>query len=93
MKVRLLLPAGEIPAGSRVTKPSGNKIYELLDKIVIYLGDGQRTVIPAESGVHFLAASNDGRFNAIPSDQELAWVVDEEDLLQWLEHRRDGENQ
>lgn len=91
----VLLPAADIPLGSFVTKRTGEKQYVLVDKITVYYEPDNKQVIPANEGALFLVAepnagSASAGINAVGASAVLAWHVEEEDLLEWLEERRQG---
>ena len=84
MEIKVVLPARDIPLGETVTKVTGEKPYKLIDTVKFYGDDAPENVV-AEKGVLFLVS--EGQINIIPADKELAWRVDEMDLLYWLQDR------
>jgi hypothetical protein len=84
MDIKLILPAGEIPLDSTVTKATGNKPYQLVDTIRFF-GEGAPENVCSGKGVLFLV--NGSSVNAVPADQELAWTMPEEEILSWLAYR------
>lgn len=91
--MRVLLPAGDIPLGSTVTKRSGETEYVLRDALRIYGPDKQVQTISAQGGACFLVSPS-GDATAISATTLLLWSVeDEEYLLSWLEKRVYGEEQ
>jgi hypothetical protein len=70
-KIKVIMPVRDIPEGSEVTKPIGNKQYRLLREIRIF-GD-EPLNIKADDGSAFIGV--DAYFNVVSADQELAWVT------------------
>ena len=83
--MKVLISAKEIPVGSTVIKKTGSYEYTILDEIQIYQ-DGDKKTIPAQGGARFLT-NGDGAFSAVDGSLELLWVVEEEELIQFLEER------
>jgi hypothetical protein len=69
MSVTLILPASDIPDGTTVRKPTGEKKYKLCTDIQLY-GDGA-TVVKTDTSIRFLVSQN-GNINVIGQDQSLA---------------------
>lgn len=81
---KVLLPASEIPDGSKITKATGQKEYTLKRELRIFenLRGTECEVIKAKTGVVFLV--KDGDINAYPDHTKLLWVVEPKEFYQWL---------
>lgn len=72
--------------GCKVTKPTGEKIYLLKDRVIVVGADfelrteGTRYLCPVEAS---------GNITAIPGDQILKWETTEEELLNFLSERQE----
>ena len=86
--MKIILPAGEIPIGSRVTKRTGTSTFKLIDMVQIYSdikGEPSKK-IRADEGVRFLIGVNGGGdINAISDKTELCWITSRDELLDFLE--------
>ena len=78
--MKVILPAQSIPDGSTVTKVTGRKLCKLVNTVKIY-GEHKEEVVV--QGCKFLIS--DGNINAIPALTELIWIVEELELLRYLE--------
>ncbi len=90
MEIRVLLPAGKIPVNSTVCKPTGRAEFVLKDVIRIY---NSPEGIPQEiktDGCLFLVGPR-GDINAIGKDTPMMWIVDAEELLEYLKEIYDSE--
>ena len=87
--LKVILPAGEIPAGSRVRKIGGEKPYILRESIQIFFQekDRPRQEVKAEKGLRFLVPMNDmaGTVNAISVGTELVWLVEDSEFRDWID--------
>ncbi len=84
--IKLILPAGEIPVGSVVTKKNGEKQYTLKDKIRIFDANQNTTTINASDGTKLLVADT-GDANVIKDDVELVWEAEEYQVISYVENR------
>lgn len=84
--IKVLLPANEIPVGSRVTKRTGDKVYTLRNEIKVFGLANSNQVLKGEDGVRFLIAP-DGNAGAVDGQTELLWHTDKKSLSQWLEEQ------
>ena len=85
MKMKMLMPAENIPLGQTVTKKNGEKPYTIRDCVKIY-GDAdpnRQRELKADDGTRFLI-SESGDINVINGDVELVWIVDDYDLYRFL---------
>lgn len=80
--LKIILPAGEIPLGSTVTKKTGTKEYLLKDRLRVFGETGDRREIVAQPGCVFLVSEGDA--NAIPSTTEMLWTCQDWQLERWL---------
>lgn len=86
--MKLLIPVGEIPIGTKVTKRTGEKIYEVRDKILVYGGEGcKHPELKVTPGTK-LIVSIDPRYpfsvEAVPDTLEVIWEVSPDDLRRFL---------
>lgn len=81
--MKLLIKPSLIPNGSKVTKKTGNKEYILRDRITVYNEKGLPTTIPYSMGVKFMV-DNSGNIQTVSDNVELVWLVDEEELRDYL---------
>jgi len=83
MKIfKLLLPSNEIPLGSTVTKPTGEKKYILRNEIRIY--GPKEQIIKADDHSRFIV-SETGDANAVGNETILCWHIPQDELLLYLE--------
>lgn len=81
--MKVIMPAGQIPLGSTVTKIKGEKPYNLTDRLRVFSSDGSpRRDILAEKGTVFLV--HEGDANAIAASTEVVWLTNSEELLTYL---------
>lgn len=88
--MKLLIKVGDVPIGVKVTKRSGEKIYEVRDKIVIYAEDGVNkpsNEITASPGTRLLV-SVDPAYSfaivAVPETLEVLWEMSSYELQSFL---------
>jgi hypothetical protein len=83
---KVLMPAGEIPLRSTVTKATGEKEYTLVDQLVVYAAEGgnRQTIIKPEPGVRYMIDS-EGSIVAVPSTKEIMWRCTTSQLTTYLE--------
>jgi hypothetical protein len=82
MKIfKLLLPSNEIPLGSTVTKPTGEKKYILRNEIKIY--GSKEQIIKADEHSRFIVSDN-GDINSVGDTSILCWHVDKDELIEYL---------
>lgn len=90
--IKVIMPAGELPNGARVTKKTGEKVYTLRDEVRMFAttsGAGDQAVVhklTAGEGARFIVGEN-GDGAAIPSTLELVWHTFENDLRHFLDER------
>jgi len=91
LPMKVILPASDIPVGATVTKRTGEVEYLLKDEIKIYtrMVEGSAPQVIKGEGVLYLIGER-GDISAVSSSITLCWVVDEDDLLDWLEERVEG---
>jgi len=91
--LKLMLPAGEIPLFSTVTKKTGEKLYELRGHITFFKvpPDSPIPQRVAGDGVLFMVDER-GNIECITRDKEILWHVREDGLAQWL-HLREMERE
>lgn len=94
--MKLIVKAGLIPDGARVCKPNGTTEYKLLRQITVYyrgpyVADeftGDRKQVVSSPDVSYMVGDG-GQINAVSNGHELCWIVDEWELLNWLQGRED----
>lgn len=91
--MKLLIKIGEIPIGSKITKRTGEKIYEVRDKIVIYAEEGcvkPLNEIKASPGTKLLV-STDPQYSfaivVVPDTLEVVWELTDDELKEFLFQR------
>ena len=95
--MRVLIEIGKIPIGSKVTKRTGEKLYEVRDKISIYAEEGcakPLNEINASPGTKLLV-STDPQYSfailAVPDTLEVIWHAENYALEQML-YLRNSDN-
>lgn len=90
-KIKVVLPASEIPVLSKVTKVTGQVKYTLRKELVVYSEDPkQKQILNAEDGTIFLVDSS-GNAKCMKSDTLLLWEPDLKDLQKFIEQKLDEE--
>lgn len=89
--MKLLIEIGKVPIGSRITKRTGEKFYEVRDKIPIYSEKETFKLtneLKAAPGTKLLI-STDPQYAfaivAVPDSLEVIWEVSEDRLRQYLD--------
>ena len=82
------MPAGRIPIGSTVTKRTGEKPYNLRDKITIYSEPKQE--IHAGNQARFLVNPETGDASLVAMTTELFWSASESQLRSFLNDLDNG---
>lgn len=89
--MKLLIEIGKLPIGSRITKRTGDKVYEVRDKIVIYSEEGCSKPInelKSSPGTKLLI-STDPQYSfaivAVPDTMEVLWEISEDELRNYLD--------
>ena len=80
--MKVLLPAGQIPDGTVVTKRTGTKPYTLKESVKVYGEPSQRQEIKGD-GVRFLVSA-DGGINAVSETVELLAELDDDEIQELL---------
>ena len=85
-KIKVILPAGEIPEFSTVTKINGEKPYTLQYSVKIHkIDDANPVVIESDSNCVFLIAQKDAyAINTHAKNKELVWHTDTDALSNFL---------
>jgi len=86
--MKIILPAQAIPAGSTVTKITGQKEYILRDDIKIFgsINPDQQDMLRelrADKGTRFMVSA-DGNISIVAGDSELLWHVDADQLYRYM---------
>lgn len=84
--MKVILPISEVPHGAIVTKPTGEKRYEVADKINIFGNANVALKVEQPDNVRFMIPvdmSMSG-FMAVTPDYSVAWEISEEDLYSYL---------
>ena len=89
--MKLLIEIGKVPIGSKITKRTGEKIYEVRDKIPIYseketlkltnelkASPGTKLLISTDPQYAFAIA-------AVPDTLEVLWEVSADELRSYLD--------
>ena len=87
--MKMIIPLGDVPEGSTVTKRTGSKEYRVRDTFSIWgapKGDEpkDKQEFHAGEGARFLVPDDGGDVNALGSDIEVVWIVTREDLEAYL---------
>lgn len=85
----ILLPASDIPAGSTVTKRTGDKEYILRDRITAYGENGKGMELTPDAGMRFMVDPTTGNANIISGDKIICWKTDRYELQAHLEALED----
>lgn len=78
MNLTVLIEAKHIPDGSKVSKATGENVYNLRDELKIYSQSGEPQVVKS-SGSKFLV-SDTGVINSISETLILKWYTDLDEL-------------
>lgn len=81
--VRLLVPLGDVPLESRVTKRSGEKIYCVRNHIRVFTSGKDTQVIESDVGCRFLVSDN-GDVNAMGCTTPVLWYADPQAVAEYL---------
>jgi hypothetical protein len=81
----VLIRAGDVPEGAKITKLTGQKTY-CVEKVlrIFYEGNKPPQIINAEEGVVFLVNGKDT--NAVSVDKLVMWRPLEQELIDFLEY-------
>ncbi len=90
MKIKIILPICEVPLYAIVTKITGEKRYQVEDRISIY-GDATFTVADGKQVRFLFPKEMSNAIIAAPYDYEVLWEVDEYELEKWLCKKHDKE--
>lgn len=91
--MKVLMKAGLLPDGALVTKKTGTAQFRIRRRMRFYTGGGadedQRQTIVPKDGCVILVSVNDGdrgvdAVNIYPGTTEFMWLVDSEELEEWL---------
>lgn len=87
--MRIIAKVKELPNSAIITKVTGEKRYQLHDKLNIFRGGSPDIKIQIGPGVYFLIPI-DMALNgimAVSEDFEVSWEVDDLSLYNWLDKR------
>lgn len=84
-EVKIIVPAYVIPEGSRVTKPTGEKVYLLHNEMKVY-GNGEVSIRKSDN-TRMLVFEN--QINIINDDDRLGWLISFEELFELMERQID----
>jgi hypothetical protein len=91
-KIKVILPASEIPILSKVTKLTGTNKYTLRKELIVYSEDPKlKRVMNAEEGTIFLVDAS-GNAKCVNSSTQLVWETDIKDLQDYIQDLLDEEN-
>jgi hypothetical protein len=89
--MKLLIEIGKVPVGSKITKRTGEKIYEVRDKVSIYseketskltnelvASTGTKLIVSIDPQYSFAIAS-------VPDTLEVLWEVSKDELRNYLD--------
>ena len=84
VKVKVVLPAEEIPLGSTVIRLTGTKPHTIRDRLRVFVDGGCQREIMADGGARFIVAK-DGDAHAVSGRTELVWLAEPQDIIAHLE--------
>lgn len=95
--MKVLVPAWMLPDGALVTKRTGTSQFRIRRRMRFYTGGGadesqRQTILPRDGCVILVEVNNGDRgndaVNIYPGSTEFMWLVDSDDLEDWLRERR-----
>jgi hypothetical protein len=96
--MKVLVRAGLLPDGALVTKRTGTSQFRIRRRMRFYTNGGadesQRQTITPKDGCVILVEVNNGdrgndAVNIYPSTTEFMWLVDSEELEDWLREKHE----
>ena len=88
MKLKLLLPAKDIPDESIVTKLTGEKRYVIRSFIKIFGGTNHTNEIKCDDNTKFILSIDIfPSINAISGETALLWEVESDELINFLQEK------
>lgn len=69
--LKLILPIGEVPENTTVTKPAGNALFTVKSTITVYRENAEKQEIAAGEGCAFLFSPH-GHISAVTDDTRVA---------------------
>jgi len=87
--MKLLIPISEVPTYSKVTKRTGDKLYEVRDSFTIFGVDQKSNrEIKADSGTRLLISVDSISISSVPNDLEVLWEASPDELQMFLENQQ-----
>ena len=91
--LKIILPVRSIPVESTVVKKTGEKLYTVLDQLVIYPVGGGRQVIKAEEGTRFIVPKSNGHsINCVSGDTEMIWLANAREVRELLDESYESDS-
>ena len=78
----------DIPINSKVRKVTGTYVYTLIKGLPKIFDDHKLIKVDVDN-VYFLFSKEKVEYNSISDELNLVWIVDEEELLDYLVDRND----
>lgn len=78
MKIKVIIPIGDVPEGEVVTMLTGTKEYAVRDSLVLYSVEGARQELEAAVGTRIMSC--EGHSTAVHGDKEVVWQTTLDDL-------------
>lgn len=88
--LKVIIPAGYLPDGAIVTRPTGSVEYTVRHQIKVYNEKGEPQNIGVDGGGVYLVGPR-GAINVVPFDREVAWEEDLHWMLEFLQEIADAE--
>lgn len=83
-QIRIILPAGDIPDGSTVSKRTGEAKFTLVHKLVIYTYP-QKELGKLPNVIQGFFINNSRSISQVSPDTELVWYTTPDELLMCVE--------
>lgn len=82
--IKVILPLGQVPELSHVTKRAGKKVYRVCKQLTVFDDNGKRQVINS-NGCRYLVDTDNGTSHAVGDHVEVVWHTNIEDLKAFLD--------
>ena len=87
MRIKIILPASEIPNESIVTKKTGTQEYKLVDCIFMYDENGIKQKLTVDNeikDIKYMVSLNNIGINAVSGKTELVWITTTQAISDWI---------
>ena len=92
-KIKLILPASEIPVNSTVTKKTGTSEFIIVDSVTFFKEGGDKQVIKSEDGTRFLIPGRPSdTISSINGKSEVVWLADFDTVSSYFEEIEEDTN-